>query len=98
VVEGARLESVYRGNSIVGSNPTLSAMNTNTTTAYSHLSNLVLEPPPGAVTDMQNVHSLSLLCDPVNHAVYVRLVSVQHVPQATALSGHRTSVRVRFEA
>tara|TARA_B100000579_G_scaffold390740_1_gene365438 strand:- start:246 stop:380 length:135 start_codon:yes stop_codon:yes gene_type:complete len=24
-VEGARLESVYRGNSIVGSNPTLSA-------------------------------------------------------------------------
>ena len=28
VVEGARLESVYRGNSIEGSNPSLSAMNT----------------------------------------------------------------------
>jgi hypothetical protein len=27
VVEGARLESVYRGNSIQGSNPCLSAMN-----------------------------------------------------------------------
>ena len=26
MVEGARLESVYRGNSIVGSNPTLSAI------------------------------------------------------------------------
>jgi hypothetical protein len=26
VVEGARLESVYRGNSIAGSNPALSAM------------------------------------------------------------------------
>ena len=27
VVEGARLESVYRGNSIMGSNPILSATN-----------------------------------------------------------------------
>ena len=27
VVEGARLESVYRGNSIMGSNPILSAIN-----------------------------------------------------------------------
>ncbi len=27
MVEGARLESVFRGNSNVGSNPTLSAMN-----------------------------------------------------------------------
>jgi hypothetical protein len=27
VVEGARLESVFRGNSNVGSNPTLSAIN-----------------------------------------------------------------------
>ena len=27
VVEGARLESVYRGNSIAGSNPALSALN-----------------------------------------------------------------------
>ena len=28
-VEGARLESVYRGNSIMGSNPILSAINFN---------------------------------------------------------------------
>ena len=34
MVEGARLESVYRGNSIVGSNPTLSA--TLQLTAYRH--------------------------------------------------------------
>jgi hypothetical protein len=31
VVEGARLESVFRGNSNVGSNPTLSAINKSTT-------------------------------------------------------------------
>jgi hypothetical protein len=30
VVEGARLESVYRGNSIEGSNPSLSAINKST--------------------------------------------------------------------
>ena len=34
VVEGARLESVYRGNSIMGSNPILSAIIFNSKSAF----------------------------------------------------------------
>ena len=41
VVEGARLESVYRGNSIMGSNPILSAINFQPKNGfYSKISNI----------------------------------------------------------
>ena len=36
MVEGARLESVYRGNSIMGSNPILSAIIFNSKSAFIH--------------------------------------------------------------
>jgi hypothetical protein len=42
VVEGARLESVYRGNSIMGSNPILSAINFNLKIAFIQ-KNLIIE-------------------------------------------------------
>jgi hypothetical protein len=37
VVEGARLESVYRGDSIVGSNPTVSANNIVNLLVFGHI-------------------------------------------------------------
>jgi hypothetical protein len=48
VAEGARLESVFRGNSNVGSNPTLSAR----LFAFNKLSAIhTVKPTPGAVCD-----------------------------------------------
>ena len=67
MVEGARLESVFRGNSNVGSNPTLSAMKSRL--------NACLHPhrTPGFPTRPANSSSALASVDPSYPALLIRL-------------------------
>jgi hypothetical protein len=49
------------------------------------------------VTDVEHIDSLLSLKDTIDHAVDVRLLSVQKMPDLLFLGGHRASVGMAFQ-
>lgn len=49
------------------------------------------------MTDVEHIDSLLSLKDTIDHAVDVRLLSVQKMPDLLFLGGHRASVGMAFQ-